>query len=110
MEGDAVTRVEREVVTRVRDGGGAWPPPPAPAWDLNDTAVRYYVAADGPVDLTALSVHYIPWRDHAPAVYGNVTLYETCAYPIWQRATANGVKDVASEPPPCKRPPPASAL
>jgi hypothetical protein len=64
-----------------------WPPPALPGWDPNTTHVRHYRPSDGPVDVTALSIYWVPWRDHEPAVYGNVTLYETCGYPIWQRTS-----------------------
>ena len=72
----------------------AWPPPPLHNWPIASTRVRYYVAADGPVDLTQISVFYTYGSDsgHAPTVINNMTFSALSGTPVWQRLHA-GVKE-----------------
>lgn len=66
----------------------AWPPPPLVRWPIASTHVRHYDAtADGPVDLTQISVYFTYGSDsgHAPTVINNVSLPALSGSPIWQR-------------------------
>eukprot|EP01052_Picozoa_sp_SAG31_P001948 SAG31_NODE_65_length_28565_cov_8.402914_29_plen_1206_part_00 len=71
----------------------AWPPPYMSDWAIQDATVRWYdPAADGPVDINALSVYYTYGVHYKfPEVIGNVTFPALSGTPVW-RLIVNGSK------------------
>lgn len=93
-DGMALAGPGRSSAPRVNVGGAPWPPPALARWPIASTSVRDLSPADGPVDLTQISVYYTYGSDsgHAPTVIGNYSFAALSGTPIWQRLSG-GVKE-----------------